>query len=175
MKANSLVMDQDVISAYRETVDELLETIRQFPEEKINEVPFEGSWTAAQVADHIYKSQEVFPKLLAGASKETTRDTEKKKQQIKSIFLDFSNKMKSPDFIIPTDEPQNKKMLAERMDKKAKEIDASMKAHDLNRTFLDFELPGFGKFTGLEWGWFITYHTQRHIHQMKNILEKFLP
>jgi hypothetical protein len=174
MKAKTLVMDQDVISTYTDTVNELLETIRQFPEEKINEVPFEGSWTAAQVADHIYKSQEVFPKLLTGASKETTRDTEKKKHQIKSIFLDFSNKMKSPDFIIPSDVPQKKKVLIDRMDEKAKEINTSMKAHDLNRTFLDFELPGFGKFTGLEWSWFITYHTQRHIHQMKNILEKFL-
>lgn len=166
-------MDQDVISEYRKTVDDLLETIRKFPQEKINEVPFEGSWTAAQVADHIYKSQEVFPKLLNGKTEEANRDTETKKHQIKSIFLDFSNKMKSPDFIIPTDAPQLKDALVQRMDNKAKEISTAMHAHDLSRTFLDFELPGFGKFTGLEWGWFITYHTQRHIHQLKNILDGF--
>lgn len=166
-------MDQDVIAEYRKTVDELLETVKQFSQEKINEVPFEGSWTAAQVTDHIYKSQEVFPKLLNGKTEEAKRDTEKKKQQIKSIFLDFSNKMKSPDFIIPADEPQKKEELMRRMENKAKEITAAMKDHDLNRTFLDFELPGFGKFTGLEWSWFITYHTQRHIHQLKNILERF--
>jgi len=166
-------MDQNVISEYRKTVDDLLEAIEQFSQEKINEVPFEGSWTAAQVADHIYKSQEVFPKLLNGKTEETKRDTEKKKHQIKSIFLDFSNKMKSPDFIIPTDEPQKKEELIRRMENKAKEITLAMNDHDLSKTFIDFELPGFGKFTGLEWGWFITYHTQRHTHQLKNILSKF--
>jgi hypothetical protein len=56
-------------------------------------------------------------------------------------------------------------------------IDASVRAVqtlDLTSTCLGFELPGFGKFTRLEWGNFILYHTQRHMHQMKNILRKIM-
>jgi hypothetical protein len=45
---------------------------------------------------------------------------------------------------------------------------------DLTSTCLEFELPGFGKFTRMEWGNFILYHSQRHIHQMKNIMRKIM-
>lgn len=163
-------MEQNVISAYAATMDDLIETLEKFSEEKINTVPFENSWTAAQVADHIYKSQDVFPGLLAGKTTETDRDTEKKKQMIESIFLDFSNKMKSPDFILPDERSLQKEVLINHLQEKGEEIKQAMHNHDLTKTFMDFELPGFGKFTGLEWGWFITYHTQRHTHQLNNML-----
>ena len=40
---------------------------------------------------------------------------------------------------------------------------------DLSATCLDFEMPGIGALTRLEWLWFYVWHTQRHLRQVKNI------
>lgn len=44
--------------------------------------------------------------------------------------------------------------------------------HDLSFICLDFELPGTGALTGLEWIHFLSTHTRRHVRQLRNIVEK---
>jgi hypothetical protein len=34
---------------------------------------------------------------------------------------------------------------------------------------MEFDFPGFGHLTRYEWLKFIVFHTQRHIHQLKQI------
>jgi hypothetical protein len=43
---------------------------------------------------------------------------------------------------------------------------------DLTPTVLAFELPVIGSLTRLEAIRFVTYHTQRHNHQLKNIRQQ---
>ncbi len=83
------------------TTDKLLQTISSFPEEKFNTVPFEGSWTAAQVSDHILKSVSGIQEMLYTTTKPTARQPDEKVGAIKAMFLDFTTKMKSPDFVLP--------------------------------------------------------------------------
>jgi len=47
---------KELFESLEETTSELLKTISLFNEEEINTVPFENSWTAAQVADHVMQS-----------------------------------------------------------------------------------------------------------------------
>ena len=165
-------MKQEIISTFEATTAKLTDVLSSFGNDTVNTVPFEGSWTAAMTADHILKSQSVFPELLKGRTIDTEREPEEKTESIKKLFLDFSNKMKSPDFIEPSAEPLDKKELLQRISKKKEEIVSAMKDQDLTKTVLQFELPGFGAFTGAEWSRFIIYHTQRHIHQLENIRKK---
>lgn len=161
----------ELIRTFRETESALITTLNTFSDGDFNRIPFPGSWTPAQVADHILKSQANFTDLTGGNTETTARNPEEKKEEIKENFLDFDTKMKSPDFILPSELPQEKEFLIKRIQAESKKITEGMNKYDLTKTCLDFELPGSGKFTGLEWGWFIIYHTQRHIHQLENILK----
>ncbi len=51
-------------------------------------------------------------------------------------------------------------------------INLAMETMDLSKTCLAFELPVLGFLTRLEAIYFILFHTQRHIQQLKNIYQK---
>jgi uncharacterized damage-inducible protein DinB len=164
-------MAKDIFSAATASVDKLIQTIAAFPAEKFNSVPFEGSWTAAQVADHILISVSGITDLLYTDAKPTSRRPDENVKTIGDMFLDFTTKMKSPGFVLPRNEPLDKKeMIKAWEDAKAKLLE-SISELDLSATLTAFELPGSGKFTRTEWVWFAIYHTQRHTHQLKNIHE----
>lgn len=160
---------ENIIQEFERTEKELTAVFSKFTAAEANKSITPESWTAAQVAEHIIKSQSNFPDLLKGHSSATERDPEEKREKIRKMFLDFSTKMRSPDFILPAEEDHDKVLVLDQIKGKETEISAALKSADLTRTYTDFELPGFGPFTGYEWGWFIIYHTQRHIHQLKNI------
>jgi hypothetical protein len=164
-------MTNNILIEMTETTNNLLQTISSFPAEKFNTIPFEGSWTAAQVSDHILKSVSGVLELLFSNTKPTTRQPDEKVEAIKSMFLDFTTKMKSPEFVLPENSPiEKEKILNAWANTKTKLIDA-IKTLDLPATCTVFELPGFGEFTRAEWIWFAIYHTQRHTRQLKNIYE----
>lgn len=164
-------MANKILNELTNTTDKLLQTMSAFPAEKFNTIPFEGSWTAAQVSDHILKSVSGIHDLLYTSPKPTSRQPDEKVESIKAIFLDFNIKMKSPDFVLPRNTPiEKEKMLTAWEDTKAKLTEA-IKNLDLSATCTAFELPGSGEFTRSEWVWFAIYHTQRHTHQLKNIYD----
>src|SRR5215210_3064680 len=74
----------------------LMQLISSLDEEQLNTIPFEGSWTAGQVAEHLIKSNGGFAKLLFGPVKETERATDELVEPIKKTFLDFTINMDSP-------------------------------------------------------------------------------
>lgn len=51
-------------------------------------------------------------------------------------------------------------------------LDHAVTTLDLTKTCLAFELPVFGYLTRLEAIYFVIYHTQRHLHQLKNIYQQ---
>lgn len=164
-------MAKEILSEMTNTADKLLQGISDFPAEKFNTIPFEGSWTAAQVSDHILISVVGVLELLFTGTRPTTRQADEKVEAIKTMFLDFTIKMQSPDFVLPRNTPIEKgQMLSAWKDLKTK-ITEAINTLDLSATCTAFELPGFGEFTRLEWLWFAICHTQRHTHQLKNIYE----
>ncbi len=94
------------------------------------------------------------------------------KDKIKASFLDFTIKMKSPDFIVPADKNYKKDELLKILENFRLKINLAIETLDLAKTCLAFELPVLGFLTGLESIYFILYHTQRHIQQLKNIYQK---
>ena len=92
-------MKETLIQEFEETTFDLGKVLSSFSQDEFNKIPFEGSWTAGQVAEHLFKSESNIPKVLTGNSKETATDPYEKTGLIRSIFLDYSKKMKSPEFI----------------------------------------------------------------------------
>lgn len=163
LTAESLLADLD------SNTKELLQTIAAFTTEQFNTVPFEGSWTAGQVAEHLFKSESGLSKVLKGNSQPTERPADEKTETIRSIFLDFDSKLKSPDFILPAEGPKEKETFLDGFQKNRVAINELAKNIDLSGSYVDVPFPGLGVFTGYEWLFFITCHSKRHTRQLKNI------
>lgn len=153
------------------TFKELREVISSFNEDQINFIPFEGSWTPGQVAEHIILSVSGFEKTINGPVTETARGPDALALKLKETFLDFTTKMKSPDFIVPAEKHYQKDKLLSTVEELKAKINQAIEKLDLTKTCIGFELPVLGFITRLESVYFILYHTQRHIHQLKNIFK----
>jgi hypothetical protein len=161
-----------LIEAIERTNNDVVKILSAFSQQQLNVVPFAGSWTAAQVADHIYKFQSGIPQLMNGETRATKRKPDEHEPALKAMFLDFTIKMQAPEFVVPTNEPQQKEVLIDKINNTTKAITETMQALDLSETCLAYSLPGgFGELTRMEWGYFILYHTQRHLRQLGNIYE----
>ncbi len=162
---------KELLKQFDETESELLRVVSAFSEEQLNTVPFEGSWTAAQVAEHLLKSKSGIPQLFSGATKSTEREPDEKVEIIKSIFLDFNTKFKSPEFIIPSDPPHEKQVLLNALMNTRAAISKVAGTLDLSETCTSFPFPQLGELTRWEWMQFAICHTQRHTRQLKNIFQ----
>jgi hypothetical protein len=145
---------------------EILVLASSFSEETINQAPFEGSWTAAQVLDHVTKSNISILQSLQLAGSRTTREPDERAQELKKIFLDFSAKLKSPKFILPSQDTYDKEAVIAGLKNsigKLKEVSGNTNLEEA------LHHPVFDEITKFELMYFVAYHTERHIHQLKNI------
>jgi hypothetical protein len=152
-----------------ETFKNLNETLAGFSQEEFNTVPFKGSWTAAQVTQHILLGCSGFPELFAGKTQKTIREYDKHIKILEDIFLDFNTKMDAPDFLKPEFKNYNKNSLTLALVTLESDLMQATETCDLTLTCLDFEVPGFEKFTIYEWIYFALVHIQRHTKQLNTI------
>jgi uncharacterized damage-inducible protein DinB len=162
-------METIILARLNETTKELLETISLFTPEQFNAIPFEGSWTAGQVAEHLLKSETNVPRVWRGHTQPTTRPPGEKAGILEKVFLDTTNKLKAPDFIIPSAGPHEKETIFRALKDNRAEIKTLAEKIDLSLTFTGFSFPQLGELTGIEWLTFIITHSARHINQLKNI------
>ena len=162
-------MNKPIYDEIGDTGKELSQVLSSFTQEQINVIPFAGSWTAGQVAEHVLKSVSGTLQNVTGNVEPTDRNPVQYADQLKEIFLNFDIKMKSPDFILPTDEPKDKGALLSSLENKMNKLENAAKTEDLSATCLTFEMPTMGPLTRMEWLSFANAHTLRHIHQLKNI------
>ena len=158
---------KDLLTELQDTKTDLLQTITGIEEAKLNTMPFADSWTAAQVVEHILNA--IGTPMLYEETKATERDPQEKVKATANLFLNLGIKMKSPDFIYPSDKKHTKEALLKLADSKFTKLIKATEELDLSETCLAFEIPGFGPFTRLEFIWFYVFHTQRHIFQLKSI------
>lgn len=165
-------MKQEILKDLENTTDELLKTLDGVKSEDVDRVPFEGSWTAGQLAEHLLKSDETMLKILNGETKKSERKHDEKVEGIKKIFLNFSSKMKAPDFNTPLESVHKKDNIVSTFEENKKGFSDVIKSKELSEICTGFSLPGLGEMTRYEWIYFNIYHKQRHTHQLKNIVQK---
>ena len=154
------------------TLSDLTSTFQLFDQERLNKVPFEGSWTGGQVIQHLILSNGGFADVMNGPSKETNRPVDQNVNGIRDSFLNFNIKMKSPEFIVPEFREYQKEKQLKTLDLIKKKINQVIDEKNLTDTCTSFEVPVLGYLTRWESLHFILYHTQRHIHQLKSIFGK---
>ncbi|MBS1524739.1 MAG: DinB family protein [Bacteroidetes bacterium] len=164
-------MKNDLANELKETKSALLGAIDWFSNANINAVPFEGSWTAGQVAEHVLMSASGVAKALRGRTATADRNPEQHIELFSEIFLNFEHKLKSPDFIIPSDEAKDKQALINALNETFCSIEDAAGLGDLDSICLAFEMPTLGTLSKKELIWFTIVHTKRHIHQLKNVAD----
>ncbi len=163
-------MKNNVPAGIMQTKKDLLQALNSFNDENINTVPFEGSWTGGQVAEHILKSASGVLEALNAAVKPTERDPEEHVKQLADIFLNFDIKMKSPDFVLPSNDLKNRDLLIQSLEETFDGIKEVAETKDLTVTCTTFAMPVLGELTRIEFIEFTIVHTKRHTHQLKNII-----
>src|SRR4051812_34130591 len=148
-----------------------LNIVSGLSQDEINTVPFLGSWTAAQVTEHLCKSDIGMLNALNGPVQPTNRPVDAGVENLRTVFLDFSTKLPSPDFIIPEERTYDKDTLLEAFITGREQIGKAIKTLDLTTSC---HMPIFGEPTRLELIYFVIFHTQRHINQVKHISEKLV-
>ncbi|HEV8506041.1 MAG TPA: dihydrofolate reductase family protein [Chitinophagaceae bacterium] len=158
---------EELFASLDRTTLELLELISSFTETQINELPFAGSWTAAQVAEHITLSNIGIIKSLKNEGRSSDRSPDAGVEGLRTTFLDFDTKLQSPEFILPTRDIYQKKLVIDSLGISIAELLRLARQVNLFETISH---PIFGDITKLELIHFVVYHTERHVHQLKNIL-----
>lgn len=161
---------EELFASLDETTTELLQLVSSPDEKTFNTVPFEDSWTVAQLAAHITKSNRAIINALSMEGKIAERNADARMQELQGIFLDFSLKFQSPEFILPMQDVYQKEKLVGDLGKSIEVLKEKRNNGNLSEII---SLPAFGEITKLELIHFVLYHTQRHIHQLKNILRTF--
>ena len=157
-----------LIEVLEETTRQLLEKVQQFDEVEINEIPFTNSWTAAQVADHLTKSNNSIVKAMLLNGTTINRNPRARVEELEKVFLDFDSKLKSPDFILPSQDIYEKEVVMYNLKwsvEKLMEVSGESELSEM------INHRAFGDITKFEVLYFVHFHTLRHIHQLDKIYE----
>ena len=173
MVSQTIISQENLPLEFENASKELFGLLNAFDQEQINTKPAEGGWTAAQVGDHLFKSDSAILKALYGPVKDTTRAQDKHVKGINAAFLDFSTKMISPDLITPDDIQHDKEALITALKSTRDLLGKAIKTLDQSMICTDPVMSGVvGEWTRQEYINFVISHTHRHIHQLKNIFDK---
>lgn len=158
--------NEGIPSSLDDTIKDLQHLLHAFSDGGLNVIPFKDSWTAAQVIDHITQSNRSIIQALQLPGKVLDRKADERTPELRKIFLDFSHKLNAPDFILPTQVLYDRMEITTALDVSVLRLKQETQHSILSESI---EHIAFGEITKLELLYFVVYHTQRHIHQLKHI------
>lgn len=161
----------ELLQEFEAATNSYIDLVATLSQDEINTVPFTGSWTAAQVTEHLCKSDTAMIQALNGPVQPTNRPPDAGVDKLRSIFLDFTTRLPAPEFIIPAAETHDKDSLIAAFKTGREQLGKAIQTLDLTATC---HMPIFGKPTRLELIAFVIFHTQRHTNQVKHISEKLV-
>ncbi|GAB4040712.1 DinB family protein [Spirosoma gilvum] len=162
--------NQEVSNELDSKFSELLQLLSPLSEDELNRVPFEESWTAAQLGDHLSKAYNIMG-ILTATTAPPDRPFDEKLAGLQALFLNYSIKMKSAPEITPDSGPFEKAELIGRLTTQTQLLVSYAEHNDLTLLCLNGAIPQVGTLTRYEWLLFLAVHTQRHIRQLKNIIQ----
>ncbi|MCW3110982.1 MAG: DinB family protein [Segetibacter sp.] len=92
---------KELLEAFDSTSSQLLQLASSFTGKEFSTIPFAGNWTAAQVCEHIIKSNESIAQALKEKGKTTVREPGQRVLELQELFLNFTKKFQSPKAVLP--------------------------------------------------------------------------
>lgn len=133
-----------------------------------NAIPFEGSWTPGQVAEHIVLSLQGVPEMFKEA-RPVNRAANEKCKAIAGIFLNFDLKFKAAPAITPSNDAKEKEAMMSRLWQVSDSMMDAIQLYDYTEECTAAEVPTLGYLTRLEWMCLAAFHIQKHTHQLRQM------
>lgn len=146
--------------------DTVIETLDTVAGRSVDEVPFEGSWTIGQVAEHIIISSRGLPDAKTHPA---DRRHDERVPALRGIFSDRRQKSKASPQVYPKETTHNIPGLIAQLTRNKEKLLQISNGKDLTVLCLDMEFPFMGYLTRYEWLTFICVHTKWHVHQIADI------
>ena len=166
---------EPLLKEWKQTEFRLLKVISTYSDENFHSVPFEGSWTAAQVCDHVAKSLAGVVISFSQQNEPPQRMPDQYVEMLKSLFLNFDQKFQSPSAILPGKSPAGKNEMYKKLKHIGDQLSNAIQKEDLSQLCTLYPFPTIGNLTRVEWITFSCFHTQRHIFQLEKISRHLNP
>jgi hypothetical protein len=164
-------MEKELISDFQNVTKDLISILSPLTEQQLNKIPFSHSWTSGQVGDHLLKSYSSWT-IFCGETAITNRPIDHFCKPLSEIFLNYDIKLTAEpsDFNYPSKDFISRNTLLNNIQTIIDNIINFSNHNELGVLCLDLEFPTIGHLTRFEWLHFHKVHTQRHIRQLKNII-----
>ncbi|HSR66816.1 MAG TPA: DinB family protein [Acidobacteriota bacterium] len=167
---------QQVMTLLQETRQDFLKALQQVAEEDWNRCPREGSWTPAQLAQHVVLAETaVLEGLLRSLQREADpqwQETLGKEELIIRLLPARRRKAEAPPHVRPREEGLQRQE-AVRLFEEVRARTLAL-AQETERPFKQHTrvhpLPAIGKLNGHQWLLFNAQHLRRHILQLEEML-----
>lgn len=156
----------DLINNINHTFESLIAVLSKTTDDSLNKIPFEGSWSIGQVAEHIILCGNGIPD---NKTEPSIRPKDEKVPELKAFFLNMDEKSKADPSLTPHRVDHRRDDLINQIMAIREKLRVIAKETDLDAICMDMEFPTLGLLTRYEWLSFICFHTQRHIVQMQKI------
>ncbi|WP_214625989.1 DinB family protein [Paenibacillus agaridevorans] len=163
---------QQITEKLEETRTELLVILASLNGNHINKQKDLESWSISQVCQHLYITEELYVVAIRKGlkSKEDSFIANKPVERL----LDRSNKLEAPEIAKPSNEVLEYQVIIEKLN------NSRQKLHELLSTIEDssvlsrrhFVHPVFKEMLLIEWLESLFIHEQRHIQQIKEIIDE---
>ncbi len=160
-------MGAEYVSKEIQTVfDAVIATLGAVAESSVDEVPFEGSWTIGQVAEHIIICSRGIPD---SKYQHAERAYDEQVAELRNLFSDRSQKSKAAPEVYPKETSHSLPELIAQLRRNKEKLLQIANGKNLTALCLDMAFPFMGYLTRYEWLIFVCVHTQRHLHQITDI------
>ena len=163
-------MNKDaLLTDWEKNTEDLVDLLSHFTPESFNHKGSDPSWTAGQVAEHLFIMDRVTLMMLEGPAIPTNRPPDSKLPQVQGAMEDEETKRVAPDIVQPSAGPKDPQYLADSIKKQRAQIKESILQKDLTEACTAGKHPSIGTMTRLEWVYFTIYHTRRHLAQLRRL------
>ena len=170
LNPDQLKNPEELLNAWLEVRSKTLAVLESFADsqapERFLKKPEDGSWSAAEIAEHLYKTQLLFataiPLVLKGKLGENMSPPENPGYEEKKSAMLGPGKYKNPEAVTPEGNwtfEQARKNLDRAMERLRRNI-KDRTLEELNGK--GYEHPALGKVTLLEWIWALVLHEEMH-------------
>ncbi len=156
LDANTALLDQKLYS---------------FTEEQYNTPRGDGGWSAGQIVAHLIRLEELILEVIKGQTRSGDRNYDEQVNAIKEIYQNYDRKLTAPEPLQPdhTILHWDKKQQLMKLGDIRGNIKAILEAKPANEVCTGYSHHLFGELTRYEWGYFIIYHCERHLHQIDGL------
>lgn len=133
--------------------------------------PGEGQWSIQQILEHLTVTEKGVLMMGNGPTTDTDRDPSVTIHQVRDALGDRTSKRVAPAQVSPPGEDKTMEEFIAILESTRQSFIDQANSKGWNQILTLFPHPIAGTMTRLEWLYFHIYHTERHLQQIKEIIQ----